>query len=227
MGSEGVKVSKADKAGGAGKPGTGERSVKREPGARPAKKEQLGAGWAGGEKPSKARAPPAAAPAPAAAAAAPAEASVRQAGKPAPAPKSALAAIKAEQQQERAGSNPTSLQRDGGAEQQQQRHALQQATSRPAAAATAPPAAAKQEPRPGAGPAGAAAAAGAAGSALPDQGSTELSTPVELLLAPAEPAQPMGELVVSVYRGHSELREALMTRFAGGPAEGEDEGFRL
>lgn len=219
-GAEGGKLAgKADR--GAAKAGAGERQVKRDAGARPVKREkkeeQAGAGRAAGDKPSKPRAQQAqqaqrgqeaGAAAAAAITAAEGEAGSRPA-KPT-APKSALAAVKAEAAQEHAGSNPTSLQREGGGPASAAA-AQQQATSRAARQQDV-----KQGPR----------QEGRAGAAPPGQARTDAGTPVELLLSPADAAQPLGELVVAQYGGHSELWEALRARFAGGGCRPARRGCR-
>lgn len=107
-----------------------------------------------------------------------------------PAPKPAL--VKQEQQQEHAGSNPSSAHCEGGPSAAGEQRHLQQATS-PAQ----PTAALKAQPANGG-----------------EAGSTSIGTPVELLLAPAEAAQHMGELVVTMYSGHGELWEAVRSQFA-------------
>jgi hypothetical protein len=48
-----------------------------------------------------------------------------------------------------------------------------------------------------------------------ERGSGNLGTPVEVLLSAAEPALAVGEVVVTMYRGHTELWEAVRARFAG------------
>ena len=108
-----------------------------------------------------------------------------------PAPKPAL--VKQEQQQEHAGSNPSSAHCEGGPSAAGEQRHLQQATS-PAQ----PTAALKAQP-----------------ANRGEAGSTSIGTPVELLLAPAEAAQHMGELVVTMYSGHGELWEAVRSQFAG------------
>jgi hypothetical protein len=97
----------------------------------------------------------------------------------------AFVGLKPEQQQEHAGSNPSSMQLEGGDARQQQ-----QISSPPR------PAASKAEP----------------GN---EGGSTSTGTPVELLAAPDGPASHVGELAVALYSGHGELWEALQSRFGG------------
>lgn len=202
-----TKSERASKGGGdkaAAKQAGSERPAKKETGERPPKKEV-------GERPVKKEAAPAERPAPIERPAKK-ERPDKGAAKPRSQPlangrpakpaaaagggKAAAAAVKQEAQQEHAGSNPTSMQREGGgaaaAEQRQQ-----QATSPAQPAAPAVKAEPKLELK-------------------AEQGSSGLGTPVEVLLAHDEPAQAVGELVVAMYSGHSELWEAVRTRFAGG-----------
>lgn len=183
----------ADKA--TAKAAAAERAAKKEAAAaeRPAKKE-AGAGKAAAagardkaDKPAKPRPQ-------AVANGRPAKPAPGGAGKPAAAAKAPplgpAAALKQAAQQEHAGSTPTSQQLEGAAAGAELR--AQQATSRPAAA--------KAEPRV---------------ELKAAQGSSNLGTQVEAQPAPGEPARAVGELVLSSFRGHAELWEALRARFAG------------
>ncbi|KAI3428785.1 hypothetical protein D9Q98_007605 [Chlorella vulgaris] len=157
--------------------------------------------------------PAAAKPAAAKPAAAKPAAAKPAAAKPAGQAAKLAAAVKQEQQQEHAGSNPSSMHRDGGlANSGEQRQQHQQVTSpaRPAAhkseLAAAAAAAAGGSPGP--------AAAGPGAAVRGEEGSGSVGTPVEVLLGPSEPAQPVGHLVVAMYGGQAELWEAVRSSFS-------------
>ncbi len=53
-----------------------------------------------------------------------------------------------------------------------------------------------------------------------EEGSGSVGTPVEVLLGPSQPAQPVGHLVVAMYGGQAELWEAVRSSFSGGVGVG-------